>query len=524
MRRRGVAGGRSSPVNHPIVAGANLPPRSNRLWGGPLFDQARARLQRQPPLSIGAGLRAALVTSGIIETTISVGGGSANDEQSTSPGGPEPSPPFVQDESRVGNYVLTSPSLPISHDERAADEVNEQESTSVTISIHDYDGASVRSIVSETPYSMPRPVPRRQRPITLSQGRDIQSLVNPRVQFLESNLPRSDSPIQYCAELPLNPDEIDQNMVEDICHSVLELEKSLPGSDLTSAHPPKPTITDVEAEISRKILIIGSDYKRGVRRTFTISSTITLESPSSDKQQLRESFQLRGYSVHSMVNNHFDRDEALARVSSFLSTANCRDVRAIVFTGHAARTDGQDRPALVPPNCPDAELAIPADLWESTIRKNTQPGVIVLSIFASCFSGDFMKQEIDLKDLNQDTSNTVLDSASNPGPILVTFTSAAPDQLSYESSIETDRPWRVSDHFLYALDMTARSPDVRDWQGFINTMESHFRRAREVGASFDSTRTPEEWQRDSPQDPSYRASNVVALPTLFPHFQNAPVG
>ncbi|KAG9099041.1 hypothetical protein FS749_002238 [Ceratobasidium sp. UAMH 11750] len=108
-------------------------------------------------------------------------------------------------------------------------------------------------------------------------------------------------------------------------------------------------------------------------------------------------------------------------------------------------------------------MAIPADLWESTIRKNTQPGVIVLSIFASCFSGDPMKQEIDLKDLNQDTSNTVQDSTSNPSPILVTFTSAAPNQLSYESSpIETERPWRVSDHSLYALDKTARSPDVRD--------------------------------------------------------------
>ncbi|KAG8739192.1 hypothetical protein FRC10_006056 [Ceratobasidium sp. 414] len=366
-------------------------------------------------------------------------------------------------------------------------------------------GASFHSIVSETTHMMLRPVPRRQRRITLFQGRDAPPPINPRVRFLEPNIPRSDSPDPYSSELASAPDEIDQRTVEDICHSVLEIEKSLPGSK-RDTHPPKLTITDVEAEITRKILIIGSDYNRQYRRTFTISSAITLESPSSDKERLRGSFQLRGYSVHSMVNDSFDRDEALARVALFLSTAKCRDVRAIVFTGHAVRANGQGRSALVPPNCPDPEMAIPADLWERTIRENTQPGVIVLSIFASCFSGDFMQQEIDLRNLNQAAAP---DPALDPGPILVTFTSAAPDQLSYESSIETRHPWRVADHFLYALDQTARSPDVRDWQGFIQMLESHFQHAREVGASFDPDRTSEEWQNESPQTPSYRASNVV---------------
>ncbi|KAG9119863.1 hypothetical protein FRC07_004900 [Ceratobasidium sp. 392] len=174
-----------------------------------------------------------------------------------------------------------------------------------------------------------------------------------------------------------------------------------------------------------------------------------------------------------MVNDEFNREDALERVASFLSTAACRDVRAIIFTGHADDMAG-GRPALVSPNCPDRERAVPAELWEQTTRENAQSVVIVLSIFASCFSGGFIQQEIDLKDLGTETYTV---PSANPGPILVTFCSAAVDQRSYESSIENMPPYRVADHFLYALGKTARSSDVRDWQSFVAILESHFHQA-----------------------------------------------
>ncbi|KAG9125270.1 hypothetical protein FRC07_008313 [Ceratobasidium sp. 392] len=409
----------------------------------------------------------------------------------------------LDDASDVGNYVLAS-SLPPIHE---VDRMSDQES----VALH----------LPESPRSSTvlRPTPRRQRPITLLQGLGTEAPAIQRVRFLEPDIPRYESPVQEDVELPIGWTDIGSESLDDICHSILAFEKSLPGSDgiaVPSASNDCSTITDV----SRKILIIGSNYDRRARRTYTVSSAITLESPTSDKERLRFSFGQRGYSVHSMVNDTFDRDAALERVSSFLSTARCRDVRAIVFTGHAVRAEGSS-PALIPPNCPDRDQAIPAELWERTIRESTQPGVIVLSVFASCFSGGFMQQPIDLQNLNTEISNTssVLTSNLSPGPILVTFTSSSEMQRSYESSIENHDPWRVADHFLHALDMTARRPNVRDWRSFISAMQEDFQRAREIGAAaFEEAGAGEAWLRDSPQTPSFTASDVVDLPTLFPDF------
>ncbi|KAG9088679.1 hypothetical protein FRC06_001928 [Ceratobasidium sp. 370] len=451
MRQRDVAEGRPSPMNYTKVAGTHQSNAAEKLTAafesfvGMAIPRSHASLVETRAASLYWRRPVAPVNSRNIETTSSVGG-SAGDTQVAANGESDSPPPLVQDEfPSIGNYALASPLSSIHVGENAVDDVDEQESMSVRISVQDHDGASLHTIGSEI------------TPSTLCQGGDLHSSSGPRVGFLEPNIPRSDSPVQYCAEFPSMPDEIAQSTTEDICHSVLELEKSLPGSDndtASPAHPPKPSVADVQVEISRKILIIGGDYRRGARRTSTISSAITLESPSSDKEQLGESFRPRGYSVHSMVNNYFDRNEALVRVSSFLSTARCRDVRAIMFMGHAAGVNGQGRPALVPPNYPDPEMAIPAELWESTIRENTQPGVIVLSIFASCFSEDFMQQEIDLKVLNQSTSDTTPSSTSTPGPILLTSTLAAPDQLSCESPVETEHPWGVANRFLDAFGLT----------------------------------------------------------------------
>lgn len=355
-----------------------------------------------------------------------------------------------------------------------------------------------------------RPFPRRQPLENLSHPhpRDTLSSSTPRVRFLESDVPRCDSPIQEVAEHPPRSELLDSGRLGDICHGILKIERSFSGASINPSSSPAAGIADIEQEITRKILIIGSDYTREARRTYTISSRITLESPASDKNRLKESFLLRGYSVHSFVNDQFDGDDALDRVAEFLSTAYCRDVRAIVFTGHA------NGDALIPPQCPEASLAIPAGRWEKTIRDNTRPGVIVLSIFASCYSGAFMQQPIDIRNLDSMAeANSNLTVAPDHGPILVTFSSASRIQLSYESSIENQEPFRVADHFLYALDMTTRSPDIRSWPDFISRMEAYFRAAREKGSSFavgyGSASSPEAWLGDNPQSPSYNASSIL---------------
>lgn len=273
-----------------------------------------------------------------------------------------------------------------------------------------------------------------------------------------------------------------------------------------------------KANISRRILIIGSNYTRGARRTFTISSAITLEGAVTDKNILKDAFAKRGYSTSSMVNNSFDKKAALAEVSSFLSTARCGDVRAIVFTGHAISTLDDSGPALVPPICAARELAIHAQEWEQTIRASAKPGVIVLSIFASCFSGGFMQQPINMQNLD-DLPLTIPPTCLQDGPILVTFSSTAPNLLSYESSIERTEPWRVADHFLHALSLTAQSPVVNDWATFMSVLEANFQEARDVGGSFEPERTTEQWQSDGPQTPMLTASSLP-VSNLFPMFEN----
>lgn len=266
----------------------------------------------------------------------------------------------------------------------------------------------------------------------------------------------------------------------------------------------KPIVQD---SISRKILVIGSNYTRGDRRTFSISSAITLEGAVSDKNILKETFMQRGYSASSMVNNSFDQKDTLKAVSQLVSTARCGDVRAIVFTGHAMTTGNSSGPALVPPNCPTRELAIPAHVGEDTIRASAKPGVVVLSIFASCFSGGFMQQSINVQNLDNLVPNEP-GGYPHTGPILVTFSSASADQLSYESSIEYTEPWRVADHFLHALSRTAQSPLVNNWERFVSTLEAEFQGARDIGGSMDPDRTPEQWKSDSPQTPMLTASSL----------------
>ncbi|KAG8739194.1 hypothetical protein FRC10_006058, partial [Ceratobasidium sp. 414] len=337
--------------------------------------------------------------------------------------------------------------------------------------------------------------------------------LSPRV--LGPDGPYFESPTNEFHDSPVGENGINDEVLEGICDGVGRLARSLSAADYCCTRLPEGSeldeadLDELGDDVTHKILIIGSNYSKGPQRAFTIMS---LESPSSDKDILKGTFKARGYSVWSMVNDEFGRDDALNRVSEFLSTARCGDVRAIVFTGHAERPSDGERTVLIPPNCPKKELAIPADLWERTIRENTKPGVIVLSIFASCFSGDLMHQKINLKDFNS-TPGTNGVSNVDSEPILVTFSSATKEQRSYESSIERQGPFRVSDHFLHALNLTAQSTDVKDWRSFINVLESHFEKAREVAAMIVDELRPKRWIEESPQTPMYSASSVPVSTT-----------
>ncbi|KAF8597340.1 hypothetical protein BDV93DRAFT_527449, partial [Ceratobasidium sp. AG-I] len=229
---------------------------------------------------------------------------------------------------------------------------------------------------------------------------------------------------------------------------------------------------------SRRILIVGSTYARGVRRTATMFSVITLDGIQDDKEYVKHEFKGRGYSVESMVNDDFTRDTVLNRVARFHQDAQSGDVRAVVFTGHAWRHEGGPV-MLIPPNCPTWDQAISEPEWEANIREHTRSGVIVFSILAHCFSGDFMRQQFDLRDAH---NIPTLEPSATPGPVFVTFSSTSGNLRAYESSIEHTTPFRIADHFLYALVSTMHSSEVQDWDQFFPLFEQKFREVRAIAS------------------------------------------
>lgn len=181
----------------------------------------------------------------------------------------------------------------------------------------------------------------------------------------------------------------------------------------------------------RKMLIIGSQYDPEVRQsatTFTFASELdSLDGTKDDVKSLKSLFRKRAYSVETFVGEEFDKEEVLEKLSEFLRSAQEGDIRAIVFTGHALRTL-DDVVAIVPPHCPNKEDVIPAKQWEETVKLNTKPGVVVLSIFASCQSGELMPQKINLKPLSNISEMDT--SASSDVPIFITLASCGPFESS----------------------------------------------------------------------------------------------
>ncbi|KAF8601382.1 hypothetical protein BDV93DRAFT_545883 [Ceratobasidium sp. AG-I] len=278
--------------------------------------------------------------------------------------------------------------------------------------------------------------------------------------------------------------------------------------------------TDNQCE--RKLLIIGSRYDSQAGRsatTFTFTSELEpLEGTQYDVISLKSEFRKRHYSVHTLVSEEFDREAVLERLSEFLRSASKGDVRAIIFTGHALRIL-QDVVAIVPPYCPTEEDAIPAKLWEDTVKANTKPGVIVLSIFASCLSGGLMPQRVDLKPLSKiSTADT---SSANNVPIFITFASCGPEENSYESAVDLEADsCRLGDHFLRAITLAMRDSSSKDWDSFIAALDVNFAQIRQIGATCaaQSSRPCSTWLEDFPQNPVITTSDhrLPLYQSVFP--------
>ncbi|KAG9096148.1 hypothetical protein FS749_009019 [Ceratobasidium sp. UAMH 11750] len=232
---------------------------------------------------------------------------------------------------------------------------------------------------------------------------------------------------------------------------------------------------------------------------------MTLEGAESDAEALKQTLRRKGYLTHQVVNNDFDRSTALSKISEFLQRSYPGDVRIIVFTGHAyIRPTQPGRPAIVPPRCPDENSAISSEQWEQTVRKNAEPGVIVLSIFASCHAGAFMPQDHSLSQLDKELLFTQPPGSNLREPIFLTFASSAVGESSFESEVAGEFPCtaaRKADHFLHALHLTASSPLVRNWGCFLSTLEQNFRRTREQRFSINGI-------AESPQTPRLTYSNL----------------
>lgn len=272
----------------------------------------------------------------------------------------------------------------------------------------------------------------------------------------------------------------------------------------------------------RKLLIIGSRYDPERRRsatTFTFASELDpLDGTHDDVQSLKSLFRKRAYSVETFVGEEFDKEAVLEKLSDFLRSAQDGDIRAIIFTGHALRTL-DNIVAIVPPHCPNKEDVIPAKEWEETVKLNTKPGVIVLSIFASCSSGELMPQKISLKPLSNISEADI--STPSDVPIFITLASCGPYEYSYESVVGLKNDcYRMGDHFLRALTLAIRESSAKDWQSLIAALDVKFAEIRQVGAICAAKAiTPSlTWLEDSPQNPVLTSSDphLPLYESVFP--------
>lgn len=328
----------------------------------------------------------------------------------------------------------------------------------------------------------------------------------------------TDSPLPLTQGVPINDgaqatDVPEQRRLNTIINS---------GHMISSIHSAVGTMNTIDTYHTapdgpeRRLLIIGSCYSRGTKVHPGTSYDLVFERLSGvieDTNNLQSVFRGRGYSVETLVEHDFDKKTVLDRVAAFLEPALPGDVRAIVFTGHSMLQGRQA--SIVPPILENSESFIPADCWNDNIRRTAKPGVIVLSIFASCFSGALMQQRVKLTDFSfparaHDEPHTP--EAPNPGlsqtPIFITFSSGQHDERSKESEAPPKGGSRgpFCDNFLWALAETARDTRVRNWDDFIRTLHTAFHLARSYGATAEDD--PLEWLLQNPQNPQITVSQT----------------
>ncbi|QRV92083.1 hypothetical protein RhiJN_20101 [Ceratobasidium sp. AG-Ba] len=264
----------------------------------------------------------------------------------------------------------------------------------------------------------------------------------------------------------------------------------------------------------RKALIIGSSYDDCNKRLsvrFGDGVIEPLEGLQGDVEDLASGFRVRGYNVQIMTCLEFSREDLLHRMASFLSDALVGDVRVIVFTGHTLKDDQGSPYMILPGTC--SMLSISACEWYENIRKHTGPGVIVLSIFSTCYSGAFVENIVRIS--NFTSPGEVETPSCLTAPLIVTLGSSGPQESAYESSLG-EYELQVRDHFLWSLARAARNHKLQTWEQFMKMLQEYFALAR----SFGSTTAPEgfdEWLRLNPQSPVISVTPQEKLP-YFPSF------
>ncbi|KAG8735902.1 hypothetical protein FRC10_010027 [Ceratobasidium sp. 414] len=260
------------------------------------------------------------------------------------------------------------------------------------------------------------------------------------------------------------------------------------------------------------MLIIGSSYTDDNGQTSTRLSSASTWGPlpaiEHDVNDLKSTFQARGYDVKAMTGGDFDRARVLGEVARFLAPALPGDVRAIVFTGHSDRLDSGPL-AMILPGTP-SDVIITARDWNQNIRAHTKPGVIVLSILSTCFAGGFAEQGVQITDFTR--PQEVENFASLTAPILVTFSSSGSQERSYESPLGDYEP-QDHDHFLWALARTAREQNGQNWQQFVARLKDSFALARSMG-SMGAPEGPLKWMWGNPQSPAFFTTFPDHLPAL----------
>ncbi|KAG8769564.1 hypothetical protein FRC12_004891 [Ceratobasidium sp. 428] len=279
--------------------------------------------------------------------------------------------------------------------------------------------------------------------------------------------------------------------------------------------PSLESVTSVRRATRRRALIIAFDYKHTDNLGDSQSDIKSLNSASNDARDLAATFVDRGYSVETIIEEAYNREDVLDTIAGFLGSAVAGDVHVIIFSGHAARTDGtSSSPAMVLPVTSANKLH--ADDWNRNIRAHAKPGVIVLSVIATCYSGGFVERGTRIIDIERiPKAEGVVNE-----PIYITFSASGPFEVAYESPIDSDDP-EYHCHLLWAVAGTVRDQEIKSWDEFIMGLRERFSYARVKGlaARGGEGQNGVKWLCDHPQHPEFTTTAPGYLPAwdvIFP--------